>query len=108
MWATSILRSTGRAVQNTSSQRRIKPSMVEAMLVARTRNPQNSVQPQKKRPADLPDMTEDKPICDAKTSDGGSATRFSTPPAVIDAVLYLSHSVPRLRKPTERTLGSPT
>ena len=96
------------AVQKASSQRRMNPSMVEAMLVVSTKKPQNRVQPQKKRPAVLPDMIEASPILEASTSDGGLATRSSTPPAVIEAVLKSSHSVPRGRKPTDRRLGKPT
>ena len=79
MWLTSSLRSAGMAVQKTSSQRRIKPSIVEAMLVASTRNPQNRVQPQKKRPAACPEIIDVSPILEASTSDGGLATAAPPP-----------------------------
>ena len=49
--------------------------------------PQNNVQPHKTRPAAFPEMIFVSPICEASTSDGGLATRFSTPPAVSEAVL---------------------
>jgi hypothetical protein len=88
----SSRRNMGLAVQNTSTQRRMTPSALLAMLGANTRKPQNRVMNQKKCP---------KPLLSAC-----SVTCARTPSAVMPAAVQVSATVPRGRKATDNMLGS--